>query len=759
MGTFAYMSPEQAVGNPTDARSDIWSLGVVMFEMFAGNKPFAGTTSGDMVDAILNSEPETLSDDIPGELKNIVYKAIRKEPDERYQTAGELLLDINGIQELSSRPESRFAPSAPRVSSAEYFVHAIKRHKIAAVASLILLLTVTVSAFFYFNRTPILNDKDTVLIADFQNLTDDAVFTGTLERELALQLTQSPFLRILPEAEMQDTLRLIGDGADKAITPEIAREICLRQNLKVFITGSFDQLGNYYLVTLKVIDVQTGGTIITEQNQAESKEQVLNSLDKTASILREKLGESLASIKKLDGQNGVATTTSLEAMRAYSMAMEAYAKGGNNDEAVVSLFQLAIKLDPNFALAYRDLSRHQYNIGRVAEATASITKAFELRERTSENEKLSIEVLYYEFAANDLEKAAETAELWKRTFPRLWQPYHYLSDIYFGSGQYDKSIENGREAIRLNPNFAAAYTNPAGALFRLDRFAEAKELYRQAMANNLDHIAYHFFLFWIGYFEHDTTALQQQIDWMRTHDYKHFAYAYESQWAMLEGRWKQSLEFSRLTQTESAKYGERNLGDQVFVWDARTGALFGDCRTAKQRANKVLSLTENNISVTDAAFALAMCGEEDRALKIADALASRFPKDKMLNELRLPTVRAAVEPRRNRPDQALELLLPAANYQGHFGNFAPFVKGMALLRKGSNAEAATEFQNIHGHPGWYEQTPLVVLSHLWEARSLALTGDTTGSRAAYEKFLNLRKDADADLPILIEAKKEYQRLK
>lgn len=465
---------------------------------------------------------------------------------------------------------------------------------------------------------------DTVLIADFQNLTDDPVFNGTLKLGLAVQLGQSPFLRIFPEAEVNETLRLMEHDADEKITPEIAREICQRQGVKAFITGSIAPLGNHFVVTLQVVKSENGAAIISEQNEADSKEQVLTVLGVTAASLREKLGESLASIKKFDAPIEQATTSSLEALRAYSMAMEFYAKGGNKDEAVVSLFQLAIKLDPNFALAFRDLARHQFNIGRRTEAVASITKAFELRHRTSENEKLSIEVLYYEFDANDLEKAAETAELWKQTFPRSWQPYHSLSDIYFGSGQFEKAVENGREAVRLNPNFAAAYTNPAGALVRLNRFAEAKELYRQAMANNLDHLAYHFFLFWIGYYEHDTAAIQQQIDWMRTHDYKHFALAYESQLVLLEGRWKQSLEFSSRARAEAEKHGDKNLGASLFVWDAHTAALFGDCRTAKQRAPKVLTLSENNNLLADAAFAQAMCGEDRLALRIADDLAARF---------------------------------------------------------------------------------------------------------------------------------------
>jgi len=643
-------------------------------------------------------------------------------------------------------------------SSAEYIFHEIKHRKFGALASSIILITLTISAFLYYNRSPVLNDQDTVLIADFENLTDDPIFSGTLRQELALQLAQSPFLRILPEAEMKETLRLMQRNANTKITPGIAREICLRKGVKVFIMGSFTLSGNNYAVTLQVINAQTGGTIISEQNQADSKEEVLHVLDKTVSSLREKLGESLASIKKFDAQSEVATTSSLEAMRAYSSGMEFYAKGGNKDEAVVSLFQLAIKLDPNFALAFRDLARHQFNIGQRAEAVISITKAFERRDRTSENERLSIEVLYHEFATNNLPKAAETAEIWKKTFPRFWQPYHSLADIYFGLGQYEKAVENGREAVRLNPNFAAAYTNPAGALFRLNRFAEAKELYGQAMANNLDHLAYHFFLFWIGYFEQDSAAIQQELEWMRTHDYKHFALAFESKKALIEGRWKQSLAFSRQARVESEKHKEKDLATGLLVWEAHTAALFSDCKTAKQRVNEVLPLTKNNIFLADAAFVLAICGEERQALKIADDLAARFPNDPILQHLRLPTVRATIELHRNQPEKALELLKSTKNFDGQHMNFAPFVQALALLRTGKNVEATMEFQSIQQHPGWIEGIPLIPLSYLWEARTLAKMGEIANSRQAYEKFFDLWKDADPDLTILIEAKEEYKRL-
>ncbi len=782
IGTANYMSPEQARGLRVDARSDIFSFGILFYEMLAGKRAFAGENARETIGAILHKEPIPLNQiipDIPPEIERIINKMLTKDRDERYQTANDLLTDLRELKqnlEFAVKLERSGSPDTPgktvrtdtlqtgntsdihATSSAEYIVNNIKHYKIGAIAALTLLVLASTAVFFYFKSQPVLTDKDTVLIADFENLTDDSVFNGTIKLGLAVQLGQSPFLRIFPEADVKETLRLMERGADERITPEIAREICRRQGVKAFITGSIAPFGDHYVVTLKVIKAENGEAMINVQNEAETKEQVLTVLGKTATNLREKLGESLASIKKFDVPTEQATTSSLEALRAYSMAMEFYAKGGNKDEAVIALFQLAIKLDPNFALAFRDLARHQFNIGRRTEAVASITKAFELRERTSENEKLSIEVLYYNFAADDLVKAAETAELWKRTFPRFWQPYHVLADIYFGLGQYEKAVENGREAVRLNPNFAAAYTNPAGALVQLCRYTEAKELYRQAMANKLDHVAYHLFLFWIGYFEHDTAEIHKQLDWMRTHNYEHFALQHESQLASLEGRWTQSLEFSRRAGAEAEKYGEKELPAALAAWDAHTGALFGDCKTAKQRAGEVLSMTENNIFLADAAFALAMCGEERQALKIADDLAARFPKDAVLRELRLPTVRAAVELQRGRPDQAIELLRSTGHDEVNFLNFAPFVHGFALLRKGANAEAAIQFQSIHECPMTAEWTPSIPLSYLWEARALALAGDNARSRQAYDEFFALWKDADADLPILIEAKREYKRL-
>jgi eukaryotic-like serine/threonine-protein kinase len=757
LGTLTYMSPEQARGQKVDARTDVFSLGVMLYEMIAGHMPFAGATQADVIAAILDREPEPLArsrPDVPEALDSLLAKALRKDRADRYQSGSDLLAALKALrQQLDSG-----AAVVHHASSAEYLWGQFKRHRRAALFALAALVLLTLALFHYTQSVPVLTERDTILLADFENQTGEAVFDGTLKQGLAVQLGQSPFLSILPEARVKETLRLMGRAGEGQITPDIAREICVRQGVKAFIKGSIAPLGSHYVITLEAVNAQADETIAREQIEAGTKEQVLGALGRTAISLREKLGESLASIAKFDTPIEQATTPSLEALRNYSLGMAQVGKGLQG-ETILALFRRAIELDPNFALCHRDLAREQFYLGRQQEAKAAGTRAFELRGRAGEYEKFSVEVFYYNFVTHELDKAIETAELWKHTYPRAWRTYHSLADLYIETGQFEKAVENGREAVRLNPDYAPAYTNPAGALVALTRFEEARELYRQARAKNLDHPAFHFYPFWMAYAERDEAAMRREIDWLRANDYEFWALLCESQRASLQGRWRESSAFSRRAEGFAAQRGMKEWGAFTAAIDATTAALLGECRTATERAAQVFALTQSNREQSFALIALALCGEERRAQRLADELATRFPRDLVLQDLRLPTVRAAIKLQRGRPDQAIARLDSTRRYEGIHIFFATHLRGLAYLQQGASAEAAAEFQKIREHPGWFMWTPLLPLSRLWEARAHARAGNIERSRQAYAEFFDLWKDADADLPLLRAARREAEKLR
>lgn len=521
MGTTHYMAPEQVRNQTIDARTDIWSLGVLLYEMVAGRKPFLGETFGDLIAAILTKEPPAVSElapECPAELERIVVKALQKDRKQRYQHAKDLFSDLKGLRRrlafeaelersatadhsdalttaklvtgatLSTGPVAAptdgigatgqiAATDLHTTSSAEYLVNEFRKHKRGVFLALIPFL-VAVAALVYFaafrTRPTPLTDKDTILLADIENTTGDPVFDGALKQGLAVTLGQSPFLDIFPEARVRETLQLMQRRPDERVSEAVAREICQRQGLKAFLSGSIAPLGSHYVIMLKAVNAQSGEEIAREQTEADAKERVLTALSQVAIKLREQLGESLSSIQKFDAPIEQATTASLDALKAYSLGLE-QANSGNYPKAI-PFYQRAIELDPNFALGYQALAREQLNNDDNNAATVSATKAFELRERASENEKLYITMIYHRAVTHDLEKAIEGGEVWKHTYPRYWRPYHALADLYLEVGEFEKAAENGREAVRLNPKIAAAYSNYAGALVYLNRFDEAKQI-------------------------------------------------------------------------------------------------------------------------------------------------------------------------------------------------------------------------------------------------------------------------------------------
>src|SRR5215470_17885584 len=491
MGTSHYMSPEQARGKPVDARSDIWSLGVVIYEMIAGRTPFEGETSTDVIVAITQKEPPPLArfaPNVPAELDWIVMKALRKDRDERYQTIKELITDLRRLKqrlEFQSELERSAAPvsftrskisdfpGAPtiaqqpvptaektisHVSSAEYIATGIKRHKLAAALIALVVIVVSASAFYLYKRNSRpLTERDTVLLTDFVNTTGEPVFDGTLRQALAVNLGQTPFLNLFPEDRVRETLRFMGRSPDDRITRDVGREICERQGIKAMLNGSIASLGSHYVITLEALNPRSGDPIAREQIEAESKEKVLSALGTAASNLRQKLGESLSSIQKFDVSIEQATTSSLEALKAFAMGNEERAKGKARES--LSFYQRAIELDPNFAMAYARIGVHYVNEEQLETAKQYVQKAYELRDRVSERERLYIEEKYYSYITGEIDQAIETLQTWARLYPNDFIPHNNLSINYQLTGRHDEALKEALEAVRLSPNNVTAYDN------------------------------------------------------------------------------------------------------------------------------------------------------------------------------------------------------------------------------------------------------------------------------------------------------------
>ena len=783
VGSANFMSPEQARGKEVDGRSDIFSLGNVLYEMLAGRMAFDGENAMDIIGAILHKEACPLKEllpDLPEDIGQIVEKMLRKEREERYQTAKELLADLKDAkQELEFKSKADGATRPLReeirtqqmqavttdipnpVSSAEYIVQGVNKNRRGILLALIPIVAIATGLIYFagFRTKPaVLTDKDTILLADIENSTGDAVFDGALKQGLAVTLGQSPFLDIFPESRVRQTMLLMERKTDERVNESLAREICQRQGLKAFLTGSIAPLGSHYVIMLKAVNAQSGDEIAREQTEANSKEDVLTALSRAATKMRGQLGESLSSIQKFDAPIEQATTASLDALKAFSLGLE-QANNGNYAKAV-PFYQRAVELDPQFALGYQALAREQLNTGFNNEAIVSATKAYQMRERTSENEKLFITLIYHRVVTNDLEKGVEVGEVWKQTYPRFWRPYHSLADMYLDVGEFEKAVENGREAARVNPKVAATYSNYAGGLMFLNRFDEAEQVYKQAFDNNLDAPEYHWYLYWIAYSRGDTAGMKKQMDWLQNGAYSRWGFVLQAQTAALAGQWRRSRELeSRAIEMFEAK-GMKGLVAWVSVRLAQTAAAFGDCRTAKEYAARTLANSQD-ATYSGSMAVLAMCGDAAQAEANAKRLALLYPNDTRFNGIWLPLSKAALEYQRGEPARAIEMLGATTRYEAS-GDFQPqYLRGLCYLRLGRATEAAAEFQKIIDRRGQGEVLVATVypLARLGLARAAAQTGDYGQARKSYEDFLELWKDADADLPILIEAKNEYSKIK
>ena len=606
-----------------------------------------------------------------------------------------------------------------------------------------MVLSLFVAGYFYLHRTPKLTDKDTIVLADFTNTTGDPVFDGTLRQGLSVQLEQSPFLSIVPEQQVQQALQMMGQKPDARLTPEIARELCQRTGSAAVLDGSITQIGAPYLLTLKAINCASGETVASAEAQASDKNHVLDALGKTASDIRNKLGESLSTVQKFDTPLEQATTPSLEALKAFSSGFQIHITAG--DAAAIPFYKRAIELDPNFALAYLWLGIAFNDIGELSMDVECTRKAYELRDRTSEPEKYFITARYHKVVTGNLEKAEEALQLWIQAYPRMALPHIYLAGaIYPNTGHYEKAVEHGREAVRLSPNFSPSYVLPMFDDISLNRIDEAKATYEQALARNLKGSHFHEALYQIAFLQNDAAGMAQQVSSSAgTPGLEAILFANEADTAAYSGRLRGAREFSRQAVDSAERAGNKEAAATYSALSALREALFGNADEARRRTAWAVRHPAGHDLQYASALAWAYAGDDERAQELTDDLGQRFPEATVVQFNYLPTLRAKLAVSKGNASEALETLRAALPYELGRTTYSTFgwtalhpvyARGEAYLAAHQGKEAAAEFQKILDHRGIVLNGPIGALARLQLGRAYAMQGDTAKAKACVPRL-------------------------
>ena len=764
IGTLTYMSPEQVRGEELDARTDLFSFGVVLYEMVTGVQPFRGDTAGVIANAILERTPVApvrLNPDLPPKPDEVINKAMEKDRRLRYQSAADIRTDLQRLKRDSDSGHSTVTVAESGLKPAQKSIRWA-----LLTGGTILVIGLVVGGWLLFSRKAhALTDKDTIVVADFTNTTGDIVFDGALRQGLSVQLEQSPFLSIISDKRIQQTLQMMGQKPDVKLTPEIAREICQRTASAAVLNGSIAQIGAQYSLILKAVNCANEESLTSTEAEASDKSRVLDALGKASSEIRKKLGESLGTVEKFNTPLAQATTPSLEALKAFSLGAKAL--DGGDFTASVTALQRAIALDPNFALAHGALAANYSNLGESSLAIESAKKAYELRERVTEREKFAIESAYQTLVTGDLEKARQTYELCAWTYPRDAGSHFNLGNLYNNLGQHEKGLAEAQESFRLGSHDILDYGYLSFAYLTAGRLKEARATAEEALTKNPGSPLLAVVMYPLTFVQNDTAGMAEQVAWAAGKPgVEDVLLAMEADTAAYFGRLEKARELSRRAVASAEQVKEKETAAGYDAQAALREALFGNVERARQRAAAVLKLSTGRDVQFGAALAQAFAGEA-QAQKLADEMEKRFPEDTIVKFNYLPMIRAQIALNRNDASRAIETLQAAASYElGIEGGaglalslYPVYVRGKAYLATHQGNEAAAEFQKILDHPGIVLNEPIGALAHLQIGRAYAIQGETAKARAAYSDFLTLWKDADADIPVLVAAKSEYAKLK